>query len=159
MTNATYEGENVGSRTTTTAQCSTDYTATYSGTVSCSNFVALLGYTADNGVLNLPTSYNLPTNAPIKSVSGTTYASNFSNLISNTMPLFSGTGFTTDAGVMQTWSGFSSTGTVSNNCAEWVSTGSGENSRFLNGMNDAWDTGSSNCGLGFIVNPYLCLCW
>jgi hypothetical protein len=153
----TYVGSAVGSRSTTTATCQTDYNANWTGTVSCSHFVALLSYVADNGVQNLPSSYGVPTNAPIDNLNGTQLAATFGAFIGGNPPLGmnGATGIPDNNGP---WAGFHTGGANDTNCDDWssVAGGGGSTAVFLNGLNDNWDSGGLACT--FSVR-YLCLCW
>ncbi len=161
--NSSYSGQNVGSRTTTTNQCHTDYTSTYSGSITCSNFVALLGYSATAGVTTLAATFSVPTSLPILNISGTQISSSISAFIALSAPPYAemtGTGFAST----QAWTGFVSGGALpggsnNGNCNDWASSGfGGEAAQFLNSLNDSWGD-ESTCSTGYGTYPYLCLCW
>ena len=160
-TGSSYSGQNVGSRPATSAVCQSTYNASYSGGVSCGNFVALLGYSADNGILYLPYGpYDLPTSVAFKSVGGTTLASSWDQfLISNGSPVMTGTGFSS----ISIWNGFLKGGALNQsigNCTDWTSGGFGGGTLQINFTSANWTSGGSNCtaGIGATL-PYFCLCW
>jgi hypothetical protein len=169
QTNSTYSLAQIGSRSATTTACGSTYTANNgSWGLSCSNFVAMLGFAADGGVTDLPGSYGVPINSAFESVDGSiTFASNWSAFSDTSVnrlnsPQTTTAGFTTS---VQIWTGINSNGSMTSttNCADWtLGSPYGANySQIDSGgiTSFSWDGGSTNCAGGGAAFSYLCLCW
>jgi hypothetical protein len=155
---ATYSAQTMPSRSATSTDCMDAYTNN-SGTwgITCEEAVALVGYTADNGVLNLPTSYGVPTDVPVKSIDGVTEATDWADLITTINVSMVGTGFTN----IQSWTGFVNGGGVGDNCADWTSNLNADQARRsqINIAGQNWGAGGTACNLATFNLPLLCLCW
>lgn len=151
-------GHNVGGRPYTTQTCSDTYYLRQLN-LGCTNFVALLGYAADNGVLDLPTAYHLPTTASIRLTNETEVGTNWASFIGNKpstsmkdsedMPDHTG------------WSGISSTGGPSVNCNDWSSSSInveiGAEFSFYHESSASWESADANCSL--FSRLFICMCW
>jgi len=151
-------GNAVGDRETSTTICEDGYTARNLDALNCENYLALLGYTADNGVQDVPDNYDLPTNIPFAVPDDTEVASGWDNLIDNDPPLalYDGGGVP-EIPDSSAWVGFFKGGGVGGVCSEWEGAGSGTVAIFLNALNDSWSGLGGNCEV--LTYRILCLCW
>ena len=146
----------LGSRASTTQACEDSYNENPSWNRSCTKFVALLGYSADSGVQDLPLNYGLPTNQSIQNLDGQWVAGNWSSFIQSFDHTLSGTGISDTL----FWSGFENGGAVSDNCSGWTSSDNSLSGSVVqtNMATGFWNNPSYACDSSF-KHPYLCMCW
>ncbi|MEZ4815642.1 MAG: hypothetical protein R3A80_10620 [Bdellovibrionota bacterium] len=160
QTDNSYGNAVIGNRTNSNSFCEDTYTTNQvAWGISCTNFVSLLGYSTDNGIVDLPTNYGVPTDVPFVSLDDVEIASNWSDLIDDRDITMEGTGMTGNL----VWTGFNSNGVAEVNCLDWISSSGGEVGK-ASQINAAvtpgsWNSGvASNCSIGTSL-PILCLCW
>ena len=144
-----YEGAeidgNIGTRAVTDATCATANTSGYA------NARAFIAYSNADSISNMPINYGVPTTIPIQSISGTTIANDWSDLMDGSIAVtLSAAGVTPK---FYWWSGVASAdGThvdgVTNNCSGWISNlltagGSSGDTRFTDTL---WMLSSTNAG-------------
>ncbi len=134
----------------------------------CSQAVAMLGYTADNGVFNLPSSYGVP-DRPIVGPTGTRLVKQWSDLWIRSLNIGAAL---SDAGIISgtqsVWTGFEAGGTASSvstysmgNCKDWTRSTNNEIGGNTGGIVSKTITTWSNYGEGCNSTSMsiLCLCW
>ncbi|MBU0505581.1 MAG: Ig-like domain-containing protein [bacterium] len=151
-------GNAVGDRDASTTICEDAYTARNLDALNCENHLALVGYTADNGVQDVPDNYDLPTNIPFAIPDDTEVASGWDNLIDNDPPLalYDGGGVP-EIPDSSAWVGFFKGGGIGGACSEWEGAGAGTVAIFLNALNDSWSGLGGNCEI--LTYRILCMCW
>lgn len=157
--NAYNIGSEIGSRSSSTTNCENTYnTNAVAWGFSCSNFVSFLGYSADNGVQDLPTNFSVPTDVSFLSPDDTEIAVNWTDLIDDRDVALEGTGMPD----VIVWNGFSNSGVLDDNCDDWSSDSNaffGANTQVNAAVTPgSWHTGGTNCS-GASTRHYLCLCW
>lgn len=155
---ATHPGY-IGTRIQSNAACESEYTinsATWG--ISCSNFVSLLGYTAENGVQDLVSDFSIPSSVPVNTIDGVEVSSNITNLINNG-PDVNLTGLETGMSDVEAFTGFANGGAVASNCSEWASGGNTESYKSIEVTQPApsWNNWSGDCATE--IRPFFCLCW
>lgn len=158
QSDTTYNAQTMPSRTVTTNTCQTDFQANNSTwEISCNNFVAFVGYSSDNGVLNFPSSYGLPTSVNFLGVDETFFAHDWNDFITDIDVGLTGTGFSS----VISWTGIANGGALSNNCNDWTSTLNSVDAirSQINSGGAVWNNGSWACDTATANLPLICLCW
>jgi hypothetical protein len=156
QTDNIYYGQNVGDRATTTATCEADRSA-YGGGAVCTHYVALLGYSSDNGIQDIHENYGVPMEGEVKTLDEIHIADTLQGMIDTKPELIAGSFGNPDSSV---WSGFGAGGLSSgNNCTDWSGpTFGGTLTVFLNSLNQGWSDTTVSCTMSF-QRRYTCLCW
>jgi hypothetical protein len=161
----------IGTRAATTTVCSTTYAAhNGSWALSCSHYVAVLGYTGDHGVIDLPANYGVPLTGPVTSVSGAqTFGTSWADFLDTSVAHAGPTGGHSDAGFStgsSVWTGLANDGSAGGNCQDFTSTQNAQsaNLTFLyfggggGGLSFQWIGSILACNNAATL-PFLCMCW
>lgn len=158
QSDTTYTALTMPSRSVTTNACSVDYQANRSSwEIDCANFVAFVGYSADSGVLNLPSTYGLPIDVPYVGVDETLLAHDWSDFTTTIDVGLTGAGFNNNF----SWTGITNGGALGGNCNDWTSNLNSDagNRTQVNSAGAVWNNSSVSCNFATDDLPLICLCW
>lgn len=165
----TYQGpssRDIGNRTASTAICTSDASSYTSLPGSCTNHVALLGYSGDNGVTDIPTNYSLPTTRSFVGPTGILVADTWTDLLAltnvqstmNTALVLGHSGALNIHNDGYAWTGFSgTTGAADTNCTNWSTHASGNAKYNVVGSSGTWGNLNGSCTGNDLT--FICLCW
>ena len=151
----------IGSRAEADAACLAAYNAGYPDK-NCNNVHALLSFSTNDEIRDMPSLYSVPTGIPVVSMNGTEIASNWQSIVNaRNYPL---TNSLADAGVTSDsyWTGSFENGMSPGNgdCSGWTSSSSGG---VVGQLGDSSATNQSFLQYAIShchsARPYLAICW